>query len=463
VLPGPQDVTVSLSLCEDAGTACHPVTVHGHVVVPKRKGRMVIEPVHAAPAAPTGSASGAVRILDFGAVWCPPCNLLNAEVLHDPADAGALAPYQVQPIDVDRPESWELKARYAVGGYPTLIAVDTAGLEVARLVGYPGEAQTLAWIAGLATVTPLHALEGEAKLTGADAAAAARRLADAGRDDDARRYLAAASDGVDLRIARLKLDGKEADAVWLLDAKAPAGDWIYDALNAAPNLWPRIVPLVPGLSPSEAADVLSMIADTIDPPAPATLPAASTAPAVATAKTTATASPTATGKSAANPKETPPPRDPDLAHLLRATAITLVRSTETGDPDHDRGDVVMLADLYDGMGQRDAALALLDQYSARYPGEFTFDFAAARLLADHGDWAAAEPRARTALQKAWGDQRLRAVQTLARALAGEGRKSDALAVIDDVLANTPQPAAEVAVRTHRYVAQVKALREEIAR
>jgi hypothetical protein len=55
------------------------------------------------------------------------------------------------------------------------------------------------------------------------------------------------------------------------------------------------------------------------------------------------------------------------------------------------------------------------------------------------------------------------VQPLARALAASGRRPEALARIDAVLASTPVPANDVEVRTHRYVKQVRALREELVR
>ena len=79
-------------------------------------------------------------------MWCPPCNLLAAEVLHDPEDAEALAPFVVAVVDVDAPWSWALKDRYAVGAYPTLIVTDVDGVVIDRLEGYPGEEAFEAWL-----------------------------------------------------------------------------------------------------------------------------------------------------------------------------------------------------------------------------------------------------------------------------------------------------------------------------
>lgn len=417
---GEVQAEASFSLCEDAGSACHVVTVAGTGAIAGRKGRFALTPPVAAPVV-AAKPGAPVRLLDFGAVWCPPCNLLNAEVLDDPSDAPALASYVVETIDVDRPESWSRKARYGVGGYPTLIAVDAAGLEVDRLVGYPGEAPTLAWLAALSGVTPLHALDGEPALTGLEASAVARRFAEAQNPERARAYLARGADGVDLRVARLGVDPTPDDARWLFDHDAAPGPWIFDALSAAPDLWPRVATILPALAPADAADCLALAADGME-------------------KT-----------------------DPDGARIARGAAIALLRGTFTGDPAHDRGHAVFIADLQAGIGELDAGLAGLDGWSATYPAEFTFDFAAARHLVDAGRFAEAEPRARRALEKAWGDQRLRAVQTLAAALGGLDRRAEALAALDAELARAEKPAADVAVRTHRYLAQVTALREELAK
>ncbi len=97
-----------------------------------------------------------VQIYDFSAVWCPPCNQMKVEVLEDPTNAADLAGLQITVVDVDRPESWPLKSRYTVGGYPTLVAVDAQGQERSRFLGYPNEAALLAWLGGLREAEPME-------------------------------------------------------------------------------------------------------------------------------------------------------------------------------------------------------------------------------------------------------------------------------------------------------------------
>lgn len=412
---GPVAAELGFAVCTDAGTTCVPVRLQAKGTVAAAKGQLAFT-VPAVASRPVPAPGAPARLLDFGAVWCPPCNLLNAEILHDPDEATLLAPYEIMPIDVDRKESWSLKDRYSVGGYPTLVAVDAAGNEVARLVGYPGEEETRAWIRELTQVTPLHRLLDAAPSgSGEECAAVARRLAEGQYESAARRWLAAADDGTDAHIARLMLDGRPEDADWLL-AYAPSGPWLLGALEARPEAWPKALTRIPALPPVDAADVLYQVAEIVG-------------------------------------------GDPGRA--LKAAAITTLRATFTGVPEHDRAHVTFLAELYAGVGDTETALALLDEYALQFPGEFTFEHAATRILVDQKRWQQAERRGRMALDKAWGDQRLRAVQPLARAIAEQGRLPEALALLDAELARTPLPEEGIDVRTPRYVAQVQALRREL--
>lgn len=405
-------VAVTLPVCADSGGECRPVDLRSSPLA-GTTGRLALAVARAAP--PTGGHGRAVRLIDFAAVWCPPCTLLATEVLHDPENAGALAGLQLETVDVDRPDSWTLKDRYQVGGYPTLIAVDAEGGEVARLVGYPGESATLAWLAGLATTRPLAELEAGVPLEGAEAARAARRLAESDRDAAAEAYFPAAVDGEDLRIARLLVRGERADAEWLF-AHAPPGDWVFAALKAAPDRQLDAARMLPDLDPVLAADLLDVLAAGPGP-------------------------------------------DPGLA--LRAAAIVALEGALSGELEHDKAHVGYLADLYAGIGRLDAGLALFAPYLAAWPQEFTWDHAASRLLLDAGRYSEAEARGRTALEKAWGDQRLRAVQPLASAIAAQGRTAEAVALLDEVVQTTPAPPGELQVRTHRYLATVAALRAQL--
>jgi thioredoxin-like negative regulator of GroEL len=370
-----------------------------------RRHRLELHPEVAEVSAVEGGA--VARVYDFWAVWCPPCNQMAAEVLEGPL------PWPVERVDVDEASSWALKSRHHVGGYPTLVAVDAAGAEVARLVGYPGPEATRAWFAGLGKEAPLATLKGAA-LEGESAARAARRFAEAGDEEEARRLLAKAADGEDLRVARLLVAPTKEDAAWLV-ARAPAGEWLYAALEVDPGLLAAAAPKIAALPASGAADALFVVAE----------------------------------------------GDAAQKVALNVGALALLGAARTGEPEHDRSLVSAEVDALAAVGDLEAGLALLDEYVARYPAEFTWDFVAANRLHDAGREVEAEARARRALGKARGDQRLRVAMTLARAVAAQGRKAEAVAVLDTALAEQPAPDPALDVRTHRYRKQVAELRVAI--
>ena len=402
---GEVDARLAFAVCRDDNTACVNTVLVGHGRLDRKSRVSLAPPVEAAVATSTGTVA---HVYDFWAVWCPPCNQMAAEVLEGPL------PYAVERIDVDAASSWELKSKHHIGGYPTVLAVDAQGAEVGRLVGYPGKAQTLDWFASLAKETPLNKLRGATVLP-EDEGRAARRFAEVGDKEEARAHLARAVDGVDTRIARLTLDPTKADAAWLA-ANAPGGDWIYPALDVDPTLLPVLAPKIAALPASGAADVFFVMAG----------------------------------------------KEPERATAYNAAALALLGAARTGEPDHDRSLVSAETDALAALGRLQDALDLLDRYVKLYPTEFTWDFVAANRLNDAGRFAEAETRATRAMGLAIGDQRLRVAMTLAKAMAGEGRKADAVGVLDAVLASTPAPDAALEVRSHRYRKQIAELRAKLA-
>lgn len=420
--PGAVEVVARLAFCEDDSGFCRMITVQGSgTLTQKTPISLVVAPTPRSAASTTSPAAtpaaGPVRLYDFGAVWCPPCNLMAAEVLENPEHAGALAGLELVAIDVDRPESWPLKDQYAVGGYPTLVAVTADGAEVDRLVGYPGAEATLAWLKVLPALPPIHTFLGPQApaLSGLEAAAAARRLAEAEQNEAANRYIAlagSAGEGVDLRIARLLMTPNPEDAAWLF-AHAPPGDWVFAALKASPPLRAELGRLLGEATPAQAADYLAMAAEGAEP---------------------------------------------ETRRALQAAALAVLRAAQTGDLHQDKGHQVFLADLYAETGQIDEAAAVLDRADAAFPDELTFVYAKARMLYDAGRLADAEAAARVAHSRSWGDQRYRTAMLWAKTLRELGRVPEAQAVLDAVLAELPVPAADVEVRTHRYRRQTEEMR-----
>ncbi len=425
-----------VSLCEDGGSTCRVVDVALRGAVPPARKGVVALSVGAPTAAGTdhgpyrsdaasaaaaafadAAARGLPVLLDFTAVWCPPCNLLTAEVLHAPSHADVLDDYVLLQIDVDDPTSWALKDRYEVGGYPTLVIADAAGTLRDRVEGYPGEEATVAWL--------VEVSKGQA--TAADTPEVAARTAwtrlRRGDLDAATALLeraAGAEDTVPFRLTRVSLSPSIEDVRWLT-ARAPehAAAWLYAArkLAADPDGAEAVREAIrAGLrhaAPSEAADLLYLRGQ-ID--------------------------------------------GGDDAVSWYAAAAAAQRAGFTGDPQRDRAYWTWYARLLQLAGGADEALAFLDDARAAFPDEPTWALAAGDLLNEEGRHDEAIARVDRDWAWAWGDNRLRMAMLKVEALRALGRSDEARTFGEAVLAEIPEPADAVDVRTRRYRA---ALREGI--
>ncbi|MBM4369887.1 MAG: hypothetical protein FJ102_26995, partial [Deltaproteobacteria bacterium] len=105
-IPVMQDdrVTLEVGVCDDDGRDCRQLTLVGTVANAARGRTALLEPAPPDPA--TRPAGYPVRLYDFTAIWCPPCQRLAAEVLHDPDDAERLSIYEIVAVDADQPSSW---------------------------------------------------------------------------------------------------------------------------------------------------------------------------------------------------------------------------------------------------------------------------------------------------------------------------------------------------------------------
>jgi thioredoxin-like negative regulator of GroEL len=74
-------------------------------------------------------------LIDFFALWCPPCNDLDELVFSSKKFQTYSKNLNKIKINVDEEESWRLKERFQVTGYPTLIYLNKNGDEVGRFWG----------------------------------------------------------------------------------------------------------------------------------------------------------------------------------------------------------------------------------------------------------------------------------------------------------------------------------------
>jgi hypothetical protein len=435
---------LTFSLCEDGGTTCRMVETSFAGRAAGRKGRVVLgtEPrelgttdrVYVPHQDDVGAAlaragrEGKLVLLDVGAVWCPPCNLLAVEVLDNPDHKDVLAPFVLAEIDADHPSSFEAKDRYDVGGYPTMLVLRPDGTEIDRMVGYWNAADAVAWLQRAANAIPFGDLPPPESLSPDDAAELAVRIALSLDGELAKPYLerASASDSTAVHLARFLLEPTAEDGRILAERDAPGWDWVFAGLETA-----KATPAL--------ADTLRAVARRRLAGEPSADEASQSFQVLA---------------ELASEKEAP--------DLWLAAAQTL-ESGLSGEPDHDRGHYGELADLYEKGGAPDRARAILVDAAARYPDEFTFHYQLAQHLLDRGLANDAVPCAQSAYDHSYGDNRLRAAKTLAVALHAVGRDADAVAVLDRALAEAHRPAEDQKVRTFRYLDALTATRAEITK
>jgi thioredoxin 1 len=84
--------------------------------------------------------------LDVYATWCGPCKRLKANTFPDP-EVGRLynGNFINVMIDGEKGEGPELRRKYGVRGYPTLMFIDHEGNVVERTSGYRNPDQFLKW------------------------------------------------------------------------------------------------------------------------------------------------------------------------------------------------------------------------------------------------------------------------------------------------------------------------------
>lgn len=77
--------------------------------------------------------SGKPVLIDFSAVWCPPCKVMEADVWPNQRVRDALEAHVVPlQLDVDEPTSAAVSRKYGIQAIPTILLVDSEGTEIAR-------------------------------------------------------------------------------------------------------------------------------------------------------------------------------------------------------------------------------------------------------------------------------------------------------------------------------------------
>ncbi len=437
---GPVNGRVLFSLCEDGGTACRVIDGAFRGTVQGRRGEQVLaweaEPVPPESTAQTSIGSpvedalalaadtGRPLLIDFGAHWCPPCQVLAAEVFDDPDNAADLAPFVVLEVDADHPDSWALKDRFAVGGYPTVLVASPQLQEIGRHVGYSTESEFLGWLSAQQGPGLDDRLSVVEEMNDEEKGRLALALLAADRGEEAASLVDGVA-GVDAALVSFRLAPDPGEVPWLAtEIPGRWNEWIWWAMGL-------------DLSAETRATLRVLVADQAA--------AAETSEAAALAYLA--------GQLAGDPVE---------ARAFSALGAQLIAGQMTGDPAHDRGFWLEQASFLEGAGQVDAAVSVLRQGQRAWPGEFTWPHNIAGILQRAGRTDEALLEAQAARAAGYGDQVLRATAREAELLASLDRSDEAQVLLGEVLAAAERPAEGTQVRTFRYLAALEALQAELS-
>lgn len=406
-------------------------------------------------------------LIDFFGIWCPPCNLYSETVFPDARFKKAAKRFVLLGMDADDERSFELKSRFKVGGYPTMIIAEVSGegassdlRELSRIVGYYPVSE---FVARLESSLKLRgeSMAGRAlRLKGEYLASLRTLLALQLEQHDAGSALKTAEEGLrmvpddlsfrlSLLEARKELPG---GIVWG-DPEAALLDRIRESRSGLEaGVLSRAVFLIldsdskaPEMQLLGAGELLAELERRIDSKTLSVPGTELLLPDLASFRM-------------------------DRARLLdhpdemireRKSAIEGYKKLVALHPGVDsRGLNLELAALLVEDGRLEDAGAIYDRFMKRYPDEFTFYYAAARMYLGTKDFPKARDLAEKAFERGYGDNRIRAMDRLVKVMGAQGESGEAVrrgrGFLKDIKFDP-----KLSVRTGRYVAQLEKSLSEI--
>ena len=408
--------------------------------------------------------TGKPILIDFFGVWCPPCNLYEELVFPKPSFRGLSRKMVLLKMDADRETSYELKAKFSVGGYPTLIlAKVSAGgdlSEIGRVVGYRPEGELVAKLGsflklqGMGLEERIAAqrddllnslrLKIERELEAKNASAALQAIDEA---------LTIAPTQVGLKLDRLQARSlstdsfrwENADSAVIEDvfknSKNRSAAEVLAALGFLSAHFDSIVKEVRALGDQAILDLRTRID-----------PKSLSIPGVECSLADLDILEMEIAKSA---------HEGERESRARKNAIRNLQSQMDffKNPDS-RGMNLDLAGLYLEDGQRQEALQIYSRFILKYPAEFTFHYAAAKAHLEGGDFKSARQEAEQAVRYAYGDNLIRCMDRLLKVMQKQGEIDFALRRGESFLKDLNYDPA-LKVRTGRYVAALKSTLEAL--
>ena len=386
-------------------------------------------------------------LIDFYGIWCPPCNELDETVFETEAFLAKAKSFVLLKVDADAKASWKIKDRYKVGGYPTLIFTNEKGAEIYRVVGYRNAKEMVRIMDMVLKTKGTDFQTACASTTVPDLMRCATSCAE--RKDV--KCATEAFNKIQPKTTKGSVEQQIANSFFLEQEKMPdlkrnmferlllenpeaplAYVWATEYLNSfeeTPKIAPKLE-LVEGLLKNYPAASVSPDLDSVG----LTRTDLAQMRAELLGKTGKTAEAKIAWKEA--------------AQLFTVAAQQSVKGNVA------RGFTIERIYCLEQASELDAALALAEEYAAKFPKEFTFHFWKASLLYRAKRYLDATPYAYKAFDLSYGDNKIRSATLLLDVLSTIPDRTTMKKVYDAVKAEI-QPAKTLEVRTHRYLKRLE--------
>ncbi len=464
-LGAPGEHKIRLSICDDAKAYCKPVEFSvnakaGKGFVEKDVPRKVVHPpkekepvegfiMNKPDEAVAGAKSkDSLLFIHFYGIWCPPCNQLEENVYSQDAFKDATKDMVRLMMDADSDVSWDMKSKFKVGGYPTVIIANADLEEIDRVVGYrePGAMQAFITDAKTNKDVPVSMVAQDApdKTSFGMRRRVGKWHYERGEYEVAEQWL----QGMDGEARKYLLMSQERQAQKLSDSEAQ-----LKAVKALAKEFPNEI---------EFAGWVEEIVQADEEAGKALAPAAFKN--IETWMTSAELPHTGYSKAdlawyKASLHDALGDKDAAKAAYLESAAFS-EEAAKSSNLSTARGANMDRAYALYKAGENEQAKKLYQELVAAYPEEFSFNYNYASILNKLEEYEESYKFVQVAQQHAYGDNALRAAHLRAKVELKLEKPDDAKKTIDEALANATVPKS-TAVRTHRYIANLRTLRSEI--
>ncbi len=479
-------LNVELYICDDANSYCLPQTKSYRCEDLRNQKVVALAPV----STPTATVAKAPKVdeifihndaskaleqarqsrkpmmIDFFGTWCPPCNVLDETVFNTKDFKKFYKDFVFLKLDGDDPASWELKVKYNVKVYPTIIFTNPQAEEISRILGSRPKND---FLKEMKLALKDKNLSFEERKKRAESLRSPEQTWAFGEMHWRQENTSEALKYFSLAAKKKKLTEKEKDLLQLLplvlmakstdkDLQKQSGELLKLSLQSYPfpetfyEKYSRLTQLAEdhkdeALNKWIHEKTLSLVDAWLKNKRQA-IPAEFTYPELWLLKATAF-------------EELKMENEAKEAYKKGAEAYSQLIRTEKLNPESSRGyNITRIWAIYKS-GDFVKADQLYSQMQKIYPQEFTFFYNHAQVLKERKQPDLALAKAESAYKYSYGDNKLRVVYLLAELQAEKGDKNKATQLLDETIKTTVLPANEN-IRTHRHVARLKKLKDSFS-